>query len=77
MEIEITNLMLFNFPEWKFNSGNLGYFILEIIKNDELIIIGNKKRGWEYSGAMALIFSIYSINEHINIALKVVGRPSK
>jgi hypothetical protein len=48
MEIEITNLMLFNFPEWKFNSGNLGYFILEIIKNDELIIMGNKKRGSEY-----------------------------
>ena len=77
IEIAITNLILFNFPEWKFNSGNLGYFILEIIKNDELIIMGNKKRGSEYSGAIVLILSIYSINEHINIALKVVGRPSK
>jgi hypothetical protein len=45
IEITVINLILFNFPEWKFISGNLGYFIFEIIKNDELTIIGNKKRG--------------------------------
>ena len=45
IEITVTNLILFDFPEWKFINGNLGYLILEIIKNDELTIIGNKKRG--------------------------------
>ena len=58
MKIIVINLILFDLPEWKFNNGNLGYSIFVSIKNDELIIMGNNKRGCEYSGEINLIFSI-------------------
>ena len=76
-DIAINNLILFNLPELKFINGNLENFILVIIRNEELTIIGNKNLGCEYSGANNFIFSIYKIKEQINIELNVVGKPSK
>ena len=72
-----TYLEVFTYPEEKFNAGNFGYFILETIKKDDVIIIGSKNLGCEYSEWISFTSSIYRIKQHKNIALNVVGKPSK
>ena len=62
VKIRIASLILFDLPELKFNTGNFGYFVFVTIKNEDVIIMGNNKRGSEYSGAITLTFSTYNIN---------------
>ena len=60
-----------------FENDIFEYLTFVTIKNDEAIIMGRRSLGSEYWGLVNLTLSTYIINEHMNMALKVVGNPLK